>query len=39
IEAGGTEGPLPQDVIDKFAEMQIPIVAAARRLIVGATTP
>ena len=35
IAAGGTEGPLPQDVIQKFAEMQIPIVDAARSLLAG----
>ena len=28
LAAGGAEGPLPQDVIQKFAEMQAPIVDA-----------
>ena len=29
IEAGGCEGPLPRDIIVKFAEMQLPAVEAA----------
>ena len=29
IEAGGCEGPLPRDIVVKFAEMQLPAVEAA----------
>ena len=36
IKAGGTEGPLPQDVINKFAEMQYAVTERARALIAKA---
>lgn len=39
IKAGGTEGPLPHDVIVKFAEMQSAAVDAAMAAIEKATSP
>ena len=39
IKAGGTEGPLPHDVILKFAEMQSAAVDAAVAAIEKATKP
>jgi hypothetical protein len=36
IRAGATKAPLPQDVIVKFAEMQIPAVDRARAAITKA---
>lgn len=35
-QAGGAEGPLPQDVIHQFALMQIPAIDAARAAIAKA---
>lgn len=38
ITAGGKDGPLPQDVIEKFAEMQLPVVDAMKNLLSAKDT-